>query len=167
MTDRNSEHDAVGSLHDTEYFGEHFESSSFSRPSPRSEDKGKNLAIKITLILIAIIAFAIYARADDKRREKETRQMWMELYKGYSKEDWQRSKYYKGSRSSTTTYTPSSNSETTREKSTVPKKKKASESNDSLHVKDYRDPEDFYYDNYDDFFDYEDAEDYYYEHGGY
>lgn len=29
---------------------------------------------------------------------------------------------------------------------------------------DYYDPEDFYYDHYDDFFDYEEAEDYFYEH---
>lgn len=34
---------------------------------------------------------------------------------------------------------------------------------DPYDVYDYSDPEDFYYDNYDDFWDYEDAEDYYYE----
>lgn len=32
---------------------------------------------------------------------------------------------------------------------------------DPYGAKDYSDPEDFYYDNYDDFWDYEDAEDYY------
>ena len=38
-------------------------------------------------------------------------------------------------------------------------KKKAEED-----VNDYYDPEDFYYDNYDDFWEYEEAEEYYYEH---
>ena len=35
---------------------------------------------------------------------------------------------------------------------------------DEYNAADYVDPDDFYYDHYDDFFDYEDAEDYYYEH---
>ena len=35
--------------------------------------------------------------------------------------------------------------------------------NDPYGAKDYADPDDFYYDHYDDFFDYEDAEDYWYE----
>lgn len=35
---------------------------------------------------------------------------------------------------------------------------------DPYDVYDYSDPDDFYYDHYDDFFDYEDAEDYFYEH---
>lgn len=35
---------------------------------------------------------------------------------------------------------------------------------DPYNVYDYTDPEDFYYDNYDDFWDYEDAEDYFNEH---
>lgn len=47
---------------------------------------------------------------------------------------------------------------TTTKKSTTKKK------SDPYDVYDYSDPEDFYYDNYDDFWDYEDAEDYYNEH---
>ena len=37
-------------------------------------------------------------------------------------------------------------------------------SDDAYNVQDYSDPEDFYYDNYDDFWEYEEAEDYYNEH---
>lgn len=47
------------------------------------------------------------------------------------------------------------------------KNKKSSSSKkkeDPYDVNDYSDPEDFYYDNYDDFWDYEDAEDYFNEH---
>lgn len=40
------------------------------------------------------------------------------------------------------------------------------EDDDPLNAKDYRFPEDFYEDHWDDFFDFYDAEDYYYEHGG-
>lgn len=47
---------------------------------------------------------------------------------------------------------------TTTKKSTITKK------SDPYDVYDYSDPEDFYYDNYDDFWDYEDAEDYFNEH---
>lgn len=49
---------------------------------------------------------------------------------------------------------------------TTRKKKKyySSKNNDPYDAKDYVDPDDFYYDHYDDFYDYEDAEDYYYEH---
>ena len=36
---------------------------------------------------------------------------------------------------------------------------------DPYNASDYSDPEDFYYDNEDDFWDYEEAEDYYYEYG--
>ena len=39
----------------------------------------------------------------------------------------------------------------------------ASDKKDPYNAKDYRDPEDFYEDYYDDFYDYEDAEDYYYD----
>ena len=35
---------------------------------------------------------------------------------------------------------------------------------DPYNVNEYSDPEDFYYDNYDDFWEYEEAEDYYNEH---
>jgi len=35
---------------------------------------------------------------------------------------------------------------------------------DPYNARDYSDPDDFYFDYYDDFFDYEDAEDYWYEH---
>ena len=47
------------------------------------------------------------------------------------------------------------------------KNKKSSSSKkkeDPYNVNDYSDPEDFYYDNYDDFWEYEEAEDYYNEH---
>ena len=40
----------------------------------------------------------------------------------------------------------------------------AKKSFDPYDAKSYAHPEDFYYDNYDDFWDYEDAEDYYNEH---
>lgn len=43
-------------------------------------------------------------------------------------------------------------------------KKKTTKKYDPYDAADYYDPEDFYYDHYDDFFDYEDAEDYFYEH---
>ena len=46
---------------------------------------------------------------------------------------------------------------------TYPKKTKKTD--DPYNVYDYSDPEDFYYDNYDDFWDYEEAEDYYNEYG--
>ena len=39
--------------------------------------------------------------------------------------------------------------------------KKKSNNDDPYNVNDYSDPEDFYYDNYDDFWEYEEAEDYY------
>ena len=39
----------------------------------------------------------------------------------------------------------------------------AADEKDPYNAKDYRDPEDFYEDYYDDFYDYEDAEDYYYD----
>ena len=42
--------------------------------------------------------------------------------------------------------------------------KPSSSSDDDYDIDDYGDPEDFYYENYDDFLDYYDAEDYYYEH---
>ena len=42
--------------------------------------------------------------------------------------------------------------------------KKKSNNDDPYDVNEYSDPEDFYYDNYDDFWDYEDAEDYYNEY---
>lgn len=38
------------------------------------------------------------------------------------------------------------------------------EEEDPFHAADYSDPEDFYYDYYDDFWEYEDAEEYYYDH---
>ena len=38
--------------------------------------------------------------------------------------------------------------------------------NDPFEAREYGDPEDFYYDFYDEFDDYEEAEEYYYEHGG-
>ncbi len=41
---------------------------------------------------------------------------------------------------------------------------KPNSSSDNYDIDDYGDPEDFYYENYDDFLDYYDAEDYYYEH---
>lgn len=41
------------------------------------------------------------------------------------------------------------------------KSKKKSKKTDPYNVNDYSDPEDFYYDNYDDFWEYEEAEDYY------
>lgn len=49
---------------------------------------------------------------------------------------------------------------------TTTKKKKyySSKNNDPYDAKDYVDPDDFYYDHYDDFYDYEDAEDYYHGH---
>ena len=37
---------------------------------------------------------------------------------------------------------------------------------DPFEAREYPDPDDFYYDYYDEFEDYEEAEDYYYEHGG-
>lgn len=37
---------------------------------------------------------------------------------------------------------------------------------DPFEAREYADPEDFYYDFYDEFDDYEEAEEYYYEHGG-
>ena len=37
---------------------------------------------------------------------------------------------------------------------------------DPFGAYEYGDPEDFYYDYFDEFYDYEEAEDYYYEHGG-
>lgn len=40
----------------------------------------------------------------------------------------------------------------------------SSKNDDPYNANDYVDPDDFYYDHYDDFYDYEDAEDYYYEH---
>lgn len=43
---------------------------------------------------------------------------------------------------------------------------KKPENDDPFNAGDYSDPEDFYYDNYDDFWDYEDAEDYWEEHNG-
>ena len=43
-------------------------------------------------------------------------------------------------------------------------KSSSKKKSDPYDVYDYRDPEDFYYDNYDDFWDYEDAEDYFNEH---
>jgi len=42
--------------------------------------------------------------------------------------------------------------------------KKKDEKDDPYNVYDYSDPEDFYYDNYDDFWEYEEAEDYFNEH---
>ncbi|MDO5124993.1 MAG: hypothetical protein Q4D35_01275 [Ruminococcus sp.] len=54
---------------------------------------------------------------------------------------------------------------TTRKSTYVPRKtSKTTTKYDEYDVYDYVNPEDFYYDNYDDFFDYEDAEDYYYDH---
>lgn len=46
----------------------------------------------------------------------------------------------------------------------IPSFDKNTEEDDPYDVNDYSDPEDFYYDNYDDFWDYEDAEDYFNEH---
>lgn len=43
-------------------------------------------------------------------------------------------------------------------------KKTTTKKYDPYDAADYYDPEDFYYDHYDDFFDYEEAEDYFYEH---
>lgn len=43
---------------------------------------------------------------------------------------------------------------------------KSKSSSSSLDTSGYYHPDDFYYDNYDDFYDYEEAEDYYYSHGG-
>lgn len=47
---------------------------------------------------------------------------------------------------------------------TTTKSSSSKKKSDPYDVYDYSDPEDFYYDNYDDFWDYEDAEDYYNEH---
>ena len=43
-------------------------------------------------------------------------------------------------------------------------KKTTTKKYDPYDAADYYDPEDFYYDHYDDFFDYDEAEDYFYEH---
>lgn len=51
-------------------------------------------------------------------------------------------------------------------RSTTSSKSSNKKKSDPYDVYDYSDPEDFYYDNYDDFWDYEDAEDYYNEHHG-
>ena len=53
--------------------------------------------------------------------------------------------------------------QTTKKKTTTKKKVATSQKDDPYDVYDYDDPEDFYYDNYDEFFDYEDAEDYFYD----
>ena len=65
-----------------------------------------------------------------------------------------RTKPWKKAKSSSTSISKSSSSST--------KKKEK----DPLDVESYRNPEDFYDDNYYDFFDYEEAAEYYYEHGG-
>ena len=76
---------------------------------------------------------------------------------------------YSSSRSSTTTKTTTAPKvttapkQTTKKKTTTKKKVTTYKKDDPYDVYDYDDPEDFYYDNYDDFFDYEDAEDYYYD----
>lgn len=62
---------------------------------------------------------------------------------------------------STTTATTTTRNTTTIQRTT---KKHTTTKRDPYNVNDYCDPDDFYYDYYDDFWDYEDAEDYYYEH---
>ena len=54
--------------------------------------------------------------------------------------------------------------QTTRKKASSAKKT-VSQPDDPYGVYDYDDPEDFYFDNYDEFDGYEDAEDHYYEYG--
>lgn len=65
----------------------------------------------------------------------------------------------------TTRYQTTTAAQTTAKKTTTYKKvttkKKTTTKKDKYNVYDYKDPEDFYEDNYDDFWDYEDAEDYY------
>ena len=170
--DKNREDEIVGSLYGTEYFGGSGRPSGGGTPGGSGSTDG-GFWIKLVLILLAIIAFAAYSKAQDKKREKAYRQMKYEhLYKGYSDEDWQRSKYNRDG-SLKSNYNNSSNSSTTTKKSSdttrksTTYKKPATESSDNFNVKDYRNPEDFYYDNYDDFFDFEEAEDYYYDNGGF
>ena len=68
----------------------------------------------------------------------------------------------------TTPYQTTTAAQTTTKKTTTYKKvttkKKATTKKDKYNVYDYKNPEDFYEDNYDDFWDYEDAEDYFREH---
>ena len=64
----------------------------------------------------------------------------------------------------TTTYRTTTAAQTTTKLTTYKKsssRKKTTTKKDKYNVYDYKDPEDFYEDNYDDFWDYEDAEDYY------
>ena len=160
--DKNKEDEIVGSLYGTEYFGSSGGSFGGGKPAGPSSDSG--IVIKIVVILLAIIAFAAYSKAEDRRREKDYHEMWKNQYRGYSEEDWQRSRYNKdGSRK--TNYNDSSGSTTSKKSTTY--KTPAVKDQDSFNVKDYRDPEDFYYDHYDDFYDYEEAEDYYYENEGF
>ena len=75
------------------------------------------------------------------------------------------SRYRSTSQSSESEYTTAK--KTTTKKYTTKRtttKKTTTKKYDPYDAADYYDPEDFYYDHYDDFFDYEEAEDYFYEH---
>ncbi len=173
MTDKNQKDDIVDVLYSTDHLINNSLLSPNKEPQEEIGMEHFGLLVKLVVIAIAIVAFAIYSHNEDKRQEAAYRQMWREIYDGYSSDSWKHSKYYGSGSSSSTTYTKPAESSTTTKKSTgtTPKRntyrKSTTEESDSLNVKDYRDPEDFYYDNYDDFFEYEDAEEYYYEHGGY
>lgn len=73
--------------------------------------------------------------------------------------------YTSNTTKSTTSYSYKSSAGTTKAKTTAKRKSTDTKKySDPYDVDMYCDPEDFYYDNYDDFWDYEDAEDYYNEY---
>ena len=118
------------------------------------EPKDFVIAVFFLLILCAILGIGSCYHKEMEREKKSYHQMMQELYKGSGH-----------SSSKTKTDTKPSESRSSGKSSTT--RKPASEDPDPLNVQDYRDPEDFYEDHYDDFFDYEDAEDYYRDHGGF
>ena len=149
--DNRKENEIVGSLYGTEYFGNSSQTAGSGRP--RSNASNENaLLTKFIVLILSIIIICVMTQCENERQEAAYHEMVRNMYKGSKKSS---------NQSSTTT-----KKNTTTKKSTTTTKKSSSESSDRLNAKDYRDPEDFYDDNYDDFFDYEDAEDYYYANGG-
>ena len=109
------------------------------------------IIFKFAVIFIAFLGFILIISAIAKgAEEKESHTTYPSTYK-----------YHTSAR--TTTYTTTTTAQTTTRKKTTTRKQTTTKK-DKYNAGDYKDPEDFYEDNYDDFWDYEDAEDYYREH---
>lgn len=141
--------------------------SSYSEPS--SNDNSGCLALILFFGIVLLIAFVVtrcttsYCALDECAEECTEGSRYC-LVHDYGSSEYHNDKSYYRHESEKETeekseYLPSTKNDD--EANYKPHKGKNADDDDPYNVNDYSTPEDFYYDNYDDFWDYEDAEDYY------